>query len=182
MSSKDVDSAIEVFISSMSGLGITLTEEEIDAKRRELEAIESGDNVLAVAGDDSGAMVETWEQVAQLPADTVVIVDDFVKLDDKSKLINVPFFARKWWFSDGDMGEFAAVQCVTQYPINTGSGETRKVIITDGSTGIFRQLRDVTKRTEGKTSSLLVRNGLRVSQYTVETDEGIKNAETYYLT
>jgi len=181
MSSSDVEKALEQFQSSMTGLGITLTEEEVEAKRRELEAVESGDSSLVLGDDDPGSMIESWDQVSQLPADAVVIVDDFVKLDDKSRLINVPFFARKWWFTEGDMGEFAVVQCVLSRPIMTPTGETSKVIVTDGSTGIHSQLRETTKRT-GKTTGLLVRNGLRVSQYTADTEEGPKNAETFYLT
>jgi hypothetical protein len=181
MSSNDVEQRLAQFEASMEALGLTLTGEEIDAKRRELEAVDSGDTSLLLATDDPGSMVESWEQISQLPADGVVIVDDFVKLDDKSRLVNVPFFARKWWFTDGDMGEFAVVECVVSRPVMTPSGETSKVIITDGSTGIFRQLREVSKRT-GKSTSLLIRNGLRVSQYTADTEEGPKNAETYYLT
>lgn len=182
MSSKDVESQIEIYRNTMANLNITLTEEEVEAERQRLEAIELGDTSLALVGDDAAANVESWDQVGQLPADGVGVVNDFVKLDDKSKLINVPFFARKWWFTDGDMGEFAVVQCVTERPIRTDSGETSKIIITDGSTGVFRQLREYTTRTKGKTSGLLVRNGLRVSQYTADTEDGPKLAETYYLT
>lgn len=179
---QEIEQELERFADTMAMLNVTLTDDEIEAKRAELIAAATGSSALvAVEGDDLGASVETWDQVGQLPADAVSVTDDFVKLDDKSKLINVPFFARKWWMTNGEMGEFAVVQCVTKTPIRTDSGETSKVIITDGSTGIYKQLREVTKRT-GKNTSLLVRNGLRVSQYTADTEQGPKQAETYYLT
>jgi len=184
MAEKDLEQEIEQevnrFVETMAALNLTLSEDEIEAKRRELTASATGTEMVAY-DTDAGPAVETWDQVAQLQAGEVLVVDDFVKLDDKSKLINVPFFIRKWWNADGEMGEFAVLQCVTSRPVRTDTGETSKVILTDGSTGIFRQLREVTLRT-GKTTALMVRNGLRVSQYTADTNEGPKLAETYYLT
>lgn len=177
---RDVNNALNTFVESMSGLGITLTEDEIEAKRQELTAIATGSEMVPY-DTDAGPAIETWDQVAQLTAGDVLVVDDFVKLDDKSKLINVPFFVKKWWNTDGEMGEFAVLQCITSRPVRTDTGETSKVILTDGSTGIYRQLREVTMRT-GKTTALMVRNGLRVSQYTADTESGPKMAETYYLT
>jgi hypothetical protein len=180
MSESEIEQEINRFVDSMDALGITLSEDEIDAKRRELEAKATGDMALLLAGGE-GPDVETWEEVAQLPPESIGVIDDFIKLDDKSQLVNRPFFIRKFWFTEGDMGGFAVAYCVTRDPILTPSGNTSKIIITDGSTGIYRQLREVAKRT-GKTTALLVRNGLRVSEYTADTEEGPKLAETFYLT
>jgi hypothetical protein len=181
MSESEIEREINQFVDSMAALGITLSEDEIGERRRLLEAKATGDMALAYADDDAVSQVESWEEVGQLPADKVQVVKGFVKLDDKSKLINIPFFIRKLWFTEGEMGQFVVMQIVTKYPIKTDSGETSTVIVTDGSTGICNQLRESVMDT-GKTTGIIVRNGLRVSQYTADTDEGPKLAETYYLT
>jgi hypothetical protein len=184
MASKEIESQVEAelstFVDSMAALNLTLTEDEIETKRKELTAAYSGEDTALVQAEAGAA--ETWEQVqAMLSQGDVLILDDYQKLDDKSVLINVPFWINKWWFTPGDLGDFAVLQCIASRPVRTPAGETQKIVLTDGSTGIFRQLRDLTMRT-GQSTKMLVRNGLRVSQYTAETDAGSKMAETYYLT
>jgi hypothetical protein len=128
--------------------------------------------------------IESFEEVREMvesDPSSVLVVDDYQKLDDKSQLINVPFFVNRWWFAEGDMGTFAVLRCVTSRKVLTAAGETDKVVISDGSTGIYAQLRKITQKT-GKTAALVVRHGLRVSQYTADTDTGPKQAETFYLT
>ena len=184
MADKDIEIQVErevsAFVESMAALNLTLSEDEIEAKRKELTAALSGEDmalVQAEAGD-----VQSWDQVQALMSQPdLLILDDYQKLDDKSLLINVPFFINRWWFTEGEMGGFAVLQCIAQRAIRTPAGDTQKVVITDGSTGIFNQLRELTMKT-GRNTKMLVRNGLRVSQYTAETEEGSKLAETYYLT
>lgn len=179
---REIEQAVNSYVEWAAGLNITLTEDEIETKRNEIRRSMGGtDSALVTAGTRE---IESFDEVAELlqsaPGE-VLVIDDYQKLDDKSQLINVPFFINRWWFAEGDMGEFAVLRCVTSRPVRTPAGETDKVVVSDGSTGIFRQLREVTKKTE-RTAALMVRNGLRVSQYTAETESGPKMAETYYLT
>ena len=177
---RDIEQAVDSYVEWASGLNITLTEDEIEAKRNELRREMGGsDSALVSAGTRE---IESFDEVAGLLSDpNVLVIDDYQKLDDKSLLINVPFFINRWWFTEGEMGEFAVLRCVLSKPVHTGAGETDKVVISDGSTGIFKQLREVTKKTQ-KTAALMVRHGLRVSQYTADTESGPKMAETFYLT
>jgi hypothetical protein len=177
---QDVQDRVDAFIMAMANLGITVTEEEIAQKRKEFEYEIAGDSSLAVT---EGGDAESWEDVQRILAEapeTVQIVDDYVKVDTKELLVNVPFWINKWWFSEGDQGEYATLQIMASREIMTPTGPTRKLVLTDGSTGIFQQLRRITMAS-GQQTRLIVRNGLRVSRYTVETDEGEKNAETFYL-
>lgn len=177
---QEVQERLDAFASAMAGLGITVTEEEIAQKRKEIQWEMGGNSALAVA---EGGEAESWEDVQRVleeAPDSVAIVDDYVKLDLKEQLVNIPFWVNKWWFSEGDQGEYATMQCLVSREIMTPTGPTRKIVITDGSTGIFQQLRKITMST-GQSTRLIVRNGLRVSRYTVDTDEGEKNAETFYL-
>jgi hypothetical protein len=73
------------------------------------------------------------------------------------------------------------MRCIASRPVMTPSGATQRLVLSDGSAGIYRQLRETTQRT-GKTTSMVVVNGLRVSQYTVEVEGGSQPAETFYLT
>lgn len=178
---EDIEQALARFEEFAAAMNIELSEAEIEAKRRELEAAATGNEVALYAADGMPE-VESWDQVARLDAGDVLVVDDYVKLDDKKLLVNVPFFINRWFNGEGDMGPFVVARCITSRPIITPAGETSKVIITDGSTGIFQQLRKVALRTE-RTGALIVRNGLRRSEYTTEDENGnMIQAETFYLT
>lgn len=101
-----------------------------------------------------------------------VLGDGFELLKDKDKLVNVPFIILNYSFhKDEKTGqEYAVVRLVT---IND-----QKVIITDGGTGIYAQLRDLSAR--GINGAIGV-NGLRVSEYEVEVDGKSSVAKTHYL-
>lgn len=180
---RDIEHAVDQYVEWASGLNITLSEDEIEAKRNELRR-EMGGSEMVLADAGSREM-QSWEDVTSLlqetPIEDILVLDDYQKLDDKTLLINVPFWINRWWFAEGDMGEFAVLRCILSQKVHTGAGETDKVVISDGSTGIFKQLREVTKKTQ-KTGQMVVRHGLRVSQYTADTDSGPKAAETFYLT
>lgn len=173
-----INATVNTFVEHMSALGISLSKDEIEDKRRELVRMETG---VIETPDDAGAMeYDTFDDVAALmataPEGEILTLDDYKKLDDKALLLNIPFFINRWWFTEGDMGTFAVLRIITKR-----QGQNEKWVVTDGSTGIMAQLREVTKRT-GKTAGLLVRNGLRVSEYTADTETGPKMAKTFYLT
>jgi hypothetical protein len=179
-----IDEELKQFIDSMTALNLTVTDEEVEQRRALLLRQATGeDSALAVP---EGNDVESFEDalaLASQPDSGLLVLDDFRKLDDKSKLEGVPFVAQRWWFTNGEMGEFAVVRCLLpkDNPIYIDGDPTNKVIITDGSTGIYKQLRELSMAT-GQNSKLVVRHGLRASDYTADTDQGPKLARTYYLT
>lgn len=104
----------------------------------------------------------------------------FVVLDDKDLLLKVPFLILEWRFNAGkyenDLGEktdFVSMTVVTK--------NNDKYIVNDGSTGIARQLREYSDRTN-KYGMLLAEKGLRVSRdYTVVVNGREINGTTYYI-
>lgn len=97
------------------------------------------------------------------------IGDGFAMLDDKNALVDIPMILVSWLFAEGDFGnDYCIARVVT--------GEGKKFVITDGGTGFASQIRDYEKRT-GRTAGLLVKRGLRRSDYVNEFGPGT----TYYL-
>lgn len=92
-------------------------------------------------------------------------------LDNKDVLVGVPFYVIDWVFHDGDFGNFATAQVMT----NAGD----KFLLNDGSTGIADQLR-MTQDRKGIVPFLAAK-GLRRSDYEKEIDGKITKATTYYI-
>lgn len=106
--------------------------------------------------------------------------DGFTVLSTEQKrlLVGRPMMVMEWSFYNGDQGKFVAMRCMVQ---NADGGFSR-YIINDGSTGIADQLARYTQRT-GKMGALLVKRGLRASDYTY-TDPATgeqRPATTFYL-
>jgi len=95
-------------------------------------------------------------------------------LEDKHKLVGVPMAIVRWDFYPGDFGEFVSAWVLT--------GSEDRYIVNDGSSGIYRQLRDLTNK-DGQNAMLVCKHGLRVSKYDKELPNGqtIKDAETFYI-
>lgn len=90
---------------------------------------------------------------------------------NKVQLVGVNFAIVTWRFAEGDNGDFASMLVITD------KGD--KLIVNDGSSGIFRQLQGL-----GRPRPLLVPGGLRVSEYdyTDERTGKTSKAQTFYLT
>lgn len=86
--------------------------------------------------------------------------------DDKRKLIGIPLLFMEWGFNAGDYSDFVSARVVAQ-----GENGISKWVINDGGTGIFAELKGYTEKT-GKWGGLFCRNGLRVSEYTIDADTG----------
>lgn len=89
-------------------------------------------------------------------------------VEDKDTLCGVPFIIVRWKFHEGNFGPYVAALIITE--------TNEKLVITDGSSGVYAQLRaltDDTNRTEG----LMASRGLRRSDYEVNG----RAARTYYL-
>ena len=108
-------------------------------------------------------------------------------LTDKDKLVGRAFLAVQWKFNQSKEylgSEYVSVYVITQDSLN---GETH-FVINDGSTGIARQLRELTNNREQskhKTpfGGALVKGGLKLSEYDRTDEKGtiIGKGKTYYL-
>lgn len=102
--------------------------------------------------------------------------------EGKGTLVKTPFVIVYWGFSLGDYGEFVTAFVMTE--------DGRKLILTDGSTGIYAQLSEYTEKT-GRQAGMMVKRGLRRSDYHISREtrepvgrdyEGEKDpATTFYL-
>lgn len=91
---------------------------------------------------------------------------------EKGRLVGVPVLFMNWSFNEGDNGEFVSVEAITN---------TERLIVNDGSTGIYRQLKDLTE--SGELRAIYAKHGLRESKYEYEdpkTGEK-KPASTFYI-
>lgn len=106
-------------------------------------------------------------------ASEVVETDQFGPiLDDKDKLVAVPFIVIDWEFHKGDFGEFVTVK------VMTFAGD--KFLLNDGSTGIAAQLRE-TYDEKGAVVPFRCMKGLRRSDYEKVVDGKTIPASTYYI-
>lgn len=117
----------------------------------------------------------TFEQADPTNAGGVTIKDEFSHLQDEDKniLVGTHFRILDLSFKDnGDFGPHVTVWIITR--------ENLKFVFTDGSTGIFRQLR--TMREARAPLPYDVPKGLRRSDYQYTDADGRKRpAHTYYL-
>lgn len=126
--------------------------------------------------DDALRLIQETYGDAALETAAQALGDGFALTDNKDRFIGVPLVLVHWTISLGDypnpktgeVGNFVAARLVTK--------DGGKYIITDGGTGIARQLEDYTAET-GKTF-LVAQKGLRVSTY---ENEYTKEGKTYYV-
>lgn len=133
------------------------------------------DALLAIQSFDDAAALLASEDIPVVAADQV-IGNGFAVVNDKGFLCGVPMMLLSWHFNNGDNGQFVSIHAVANLPGNT----LGKYIVNDGSTGIYAQLLKYTEKT-GKTAGLVVKRGLRRSDYTYDDNGQTKNATTFYL-
>lgn len=133
---------------------------------------ESMDEALALFRD-SGIQVDQA---------SVVMPDEFPEIDKKD-LVNVPMMLLTWNISNPERGEFEGQYIVVRGITQSG----KRFRFSDGSTGIFAQLRKLTgirvqQGSPTPNAGLLINKGLVKSDYTFTNDQGKpQNATTYYL-
>ena len=150
------------------------------------------DKLEGVITDADLARIGTFADLSKLFAERGIEVDSasafgtgfvVLKSGDKDKLVNTPFAIVEWRYASSDKfdsAEFVIVELVTY--------RDEKYIFTDGSTGIFQQLKLIEEQREAAGSKnprrgLLVERGLTRSDYQThnpQTGELI-NGTTYYL-
>lgn len=113
-------------------------------------------------------------------ADAETMGDGFVKLIDKKQLVGVPFFIVKGTFTEGvgKFGEKVTIRVITK--------DKRKFFFSDGSTGIYSQLRKLVP--EARTfGGVECPKGLRESAFHWDdklkqiTKDGEPNSSTFYI-
>lgn len=143
--------------------------------------------------DDEARSIKSWSQIADLMGEKnyeTALADDILgdgfavlTTDQKMRLIGKPMHILDWQFYDGDMGPFVSARVIVKD--GDADSDIKRYRIADGSTGVYKQLVEATEKL-GRTHSLTVRNGLRVSEYevTIETKDGEERnipARTFYL-
>lgn len=128
----------------------------------EISSFDDAANLLRELYGESGVLVASE-----------VMGDGFAMVSNKDLLLGVGFIIISWSITMGDHGEFVAAKIVTV--------DNKKLILTDGSTGIHQQLSDYSAKS-GRYGGMYVKNGLRKSDYTYTDETGAeKPATTYYL-
>lgn len=136
-----------------------LSNTELTTKRQfsddQLRNITSIEDALALAADAYGGTIS---------AEELEIGNGFKLLgDDKDRLVGMPFLLLAYTFNEGDFGEFASCLLITD------RGD--KVIMNDGSSGIYEQLLDIMKTTD-RMGGIHFPRGLRKSTYDTCTECG----------
>lgn len=149
---------------------------EIEAVKRQLSseqlaAINSYDDIFT---EDFGQYVDASD------------LGDGFAMGDKAQLVGREFAIIDWEYGkNNDYGDsFVIVRLVTREPF-------QKLIITDGGTGIKRQLELIYQMSKGKIKKVKCKGGLRASEYWVDDVTGQpvgddyagkkKKAVTYYI-
>lgn len=143
------------------------TEMVVKLSDEALTGITSFDDALALLAETYGG--------SEIKVASEVLGDGFGLLDskDKHKLVGVMLVLVNWSFHIGENGEFVVARLVTE--------NNQKLILTDGSQGICKQLSTYSANS-GKYAAMVVKQGLRRSDYTYTDDKGEeKSATTYYL-
>lgn len=145
---------------------------------------DSNDGVVAkpllTSNEDTLRDIQSFSDALQALADAGIQVhsteefgDGFKVLQDKNRLVDVPFIILGFRFHDGENGEFAIAHVVTE--------SNEKLILTDGGSGIRDQLKRYAGH--GVESGLMVPRGLIRSDYKYDdpTTGEKRPGTTYYL-
>ena len=114
------------------------------------------------------------------------VIGSGYQVTDKKDLVNIGMLLVNWRFTHGEQGDFVVVTAITK------ESPVRRVIFTDGSTGVRNQLMNETKRRAEMgiphlNAGLLVNKGLVDSEYDVDIEDPktgeVKQtkAHTFYL-
>lgn len=123
-----------------------------------------------------------WAQDRGVLDAAQVLGDGYDPLKNKSRLVNVPFLIVDWTFNHGDQGEYVSCKIITQ--------ANEKFRISDGGTGIYRQLWDLADSGVPVGTPIAVYGGVVQSDYKLRDQNGKllldekgkeQSATTFYL-
>lgn len=140
----------------------------------ELRSIGSFDDALALLQENLGAEI--------IGDASHEIGDGFTMLQDKDKLLDVPFIAVGWTFADGDYVDPNTGVKAQYIVMRVVTDKGDKFIIVDGSPhGVCGQMQDYTVRRNAY-AGLVVKGGLRKSEYdTTDASGNPIHGTTHYL-
>lgn len=142
---KNAAKEVEVVSEALDNTELTTNRTFSDDTLREIKSFE---DAMRVAAEHFGGVTT---------ADELELGNGFKLLgDDKDRLIGMPFVLLTFAFNEGDWGEFASALLVTD--------RDDRIILNDGSSGIYEQLLDIMKNSN-KTGGLFFSRGLRKSTY-----------------
>jgi hypothetical protein len=179
--SRKTDDQIAASTAVTSGL---VTQEELDSgkaiveadafSRDELAGISSFQDAMALATSQYGGVIQAHDD-PNLGTGFRIATED-----DKYRLQGVPLLLLDWRFNEGDFAEdYVSIHAIQQEE----SGKAVKWVINDGGTGICKDLREYTVKTNRK-GGVFLRRGLRVSEYPTDVDSGLplsKSQEKEYI-
>jgi hypothetical protein len=157
--------------SSKGKRGIDVASKSKDVVKKGAEYTDDQLSEISSFGDALALVRENVGEENVHSADEV-LGNGFRLLDNKDLLLEVPMLLVKWDFHNGDHGEFVTIHLVTE--------DNRKYVVNDGSSGIRDQLMQLTSKTNTY-GPLLVKKGLRRSDYKYDDNGTEKDARTYYL-
>lgn len=129
----------------------------------------SWDDILSTVAEKEGGIVDAAEELG----DGFVVIEKNKLVGKSFIILNVMFPESDRLDADGSPLRFAVVRIITE--------DKERYVFTDGGSGVYATL-DEWCTTAGKTGGLLVRGGLRKSEYTYTDGNGRKQpAVTYYL-
>jgi hypothetical protein len=134
--------------------------------REQLGAIDSFDAAMALAEQEFGSVVLAHEES--------LLGDGFRKAEDadKERLIGKPLLFLDWRFLPSDFGQD---DWVFIHAVERGeNGQAIKWMISDGGSGIARDLREYTAKTS-RTGGMIVKNGLRKSSFYFDNNKDSDN-------
>jgi hypothetical protein len=163
------------------------TREELEAAYVESGGVLATRNPLELLAEQFGTLTEEaqdFEDIGFGEIEAVALPGEW-ELVKASELVGVPFKVVGVHLNFTDLsseGTYANIRCITL--------DSRKVSFNDGSTGVYKQLKDIAAKWQKDNMParpILVKGGLRASVYHWDEQSqaitpGNPNAATFYLT
>lgn len=139
--------------------------------REQYSGIESLQDAITAAADAFGGVVVAHDD--PLLGSGFKIATE----DDKIRLMGVQLLLLDWRFNPGEYGkEFVSIHAVT----GSSTGKADKWILNDGGTGICRDLREYSDKTN-RYGGLYLEKGLRISRYPTDPETGVPLSKTEHV-
>lgn len=133
--------------------------------REDLGLIDSFDAAVALAMGVFGDVLNAADE--PLFGDGFKVMTD----EDKRNLKGKPLLLLDWRFLDSEYGSDGDKYVVAHAIQRLDNGGVKKWVITDGSTGIARDLKNYTDKT-GRDGGVLFSGGIRASDYQTDAETG----------
>ena len=148
--------------------------------------------LTATFTDEIIGQIHTWDELGEYISQQDIMLEHInsygsglTVLDNKDRLVDVPFMILDYRFHDGKQGEFVSVAIMTKLPILVNGEAQSKLVLNDGSTGIKDQLKRIENDRINKGNDvrrpIYCPKGLRKSEYEIEIDGELTEATTYYI-